>query len=789
VQIVVAEQPDNLALGKKCTLKPPANYHLCTDPQDKVQLTDGVYSKGYFWTQLTTVGWTNAQPVEITMDLEAVQPISGISLNTAAGTAGVQWPVSILLLVSKDAKTYYGVADLVKLSALENGPPKSGGYALHRFATAKLRTHGRYVKLLIFGRGAFIFVDEIEVYKGSDEFLTAELPGEKIEDMDRFYRKVATVRGVRRRLYSDLADIRKLAEESGQISKWREDFEKLEKEIAEFDFDPPPNFRTVFPMNDLHRRIFKIQAALWRTRGLSGLTVWRKNRWDMLGPTELPRHGRAEIDVEMMNNEFRADALNLSNAADRTARIELSIRGLPEGPNPEYISVHEVPFTDTCSGVPIAAAMPELSPDVGKYNIEIEPGMTKQIWFSFHPKDYSPGEHRGVLLIEPAGRQVPVRLMLYPFHFPDRPTLHLGGWDYTDRDNRYQVTPENVMPLIEHLRRRFVDSPWATGAVLPRGKYDSQGNMTEQPDTANFEKWIERWPKARNYYVFASVGTTFAGFKMGTPPFENAVANWIKWWAKKLPQFNIRPQQLGILLVDEPHSHERDDRIIAYAKIMQKAAPEIVVWEDPTWREPWKARPQLFELSDVLCPNLPMLIAEGEKFADFYVRQREAGRRLWFYSCSGPGKLLDPYSYHRLQHWFCWKYKAKGSAFWAFGDSNGASSWNEYLTLRGAYTPVFLDETSVTPGKHMEAIREGIEDFEYLVMLREQISELEKKGRTGPAIQKAKDLLSSAADRVIKGQTSEALYWRNDKDRSVADKVRIEILRTMTQLRNLRNSN
>jgi hypothetical protein len=180
-----------------------------------------------------------------------------------------------------------------------------------------------------------------------------------------------------------------------------------------------------------------------------------------------------------------------------------------------------------------------------------------------------------------------------------------------------------------------------------------------------------------------------------------------------------------------------------------------------------------------------MLIGRGKKFADFYVRQQQAGRTLWFYSCSGPGKLLDPYSYHRLQHWFCFKYRAKGSGFWAFGDSNGASSWNEYLTLRGAYTPVFLDESSVTAGKHMEAIREGIEDYEYLVMLKKQITELEQWGRTEPLIKKAKDLLANAADRVVKDQTPQKLNWHQPKDRSVADKVRIEILEIMAQLKNL----
>lgn len=87
------QKPENLALGKRYTLDPNPNYRLCTDSQDKVQLTDGIFTEGYFWTQMTTVGWSNAQPVKITIDLETVQPIRGISFNTAAGVAQVQWPI------------------------------------------------------------------------------------------------------------------------------------------------------------------------------------------------------------------------------------------------------------------------------------------------------------------------------------------------------------------------------------------------------------------------------------------------------------------------------------------------------------------------------------------------------------------------------------------------------------------------------------------------------------------------------------------------------------------------
>lgn len=782
-RLLPAGQPVNIARGKPYALSARPNYRHCTEAGDKVQLTDGEYVQGYFWVQPGTVGWRSTPVVKINIDLGAVKPISGISFNTAAGVAGVNWPLAIYVLVSRDGKTFYLAGDLVEFSAREKGDPKADGYGVHRFASDRFKMAGRHVTLMVAGSGPYTFVDEIEVHEGPEGFLDVQHPGRRIVDMDAFYRQSMVTRSVRRRLRRDLKAVRDMAAFCGEKdSVTAETFEGIEKAIGRYDEHPGPDFRTVFPMNDLHRRIFKTQGALWRTTGLSGLVAWHENRWDMLSPTEMPKPGKVELSVAMMRNEFRSAAFNISNAGIDTAKAQLAFEGLPGGATPTGLTVHEVLFTDTQSGVPVAAAMPVVKAVKGKYEITIESGMTRQVWLTFHSRNLAAGTYQGSAMITPGNHKVPITLRVYPFLFPDQPALHLGGWDYTDADRHYQVTPQNRTALIRHLREHFVDTPWATRRVLAYGRYDKQGRMIEAPETIHFKKWLERWPGARNYFVFAAVGASFAGFPKGTPAFENAVAQWIAWWVEKIGTWGVRPGQLGLLLVDEPHAHEQDDTIIAYAKVIRKAAPGVVIWEDPTWREPWKARPALFELSHVLCPNRPMWLGAGKAFADFYTRQRQAGRVLWFYSCSGPGKLLDPYSYHRLQHWFCWRHQAAGSGFWAFGDSNGASSWNEYLAPRGAYTPVFLDARTVTHGKHMEAIREGVEDHQYLAMLKKAMAQREAKQGSSGLIKEAKALLDGAAERVLEGDTAGALFWQVPKDRGVADRVRREILDMMMQL-------
>ncbi len=765
----------NLALHKKVKLHPRPNYRLCTDPQDRVQLTDGVYTQGYFWTRKSTVGWRQALCVIITVDLGKVEPIAGASYSTAAGVAGVEWPQTILVLVSEDGKSYRLAGDLVRLDADRSKiPPK--GYGTHRYWTDKLRARGRYVTFMVSSPGPYIFADEVEVFRGDDSLLQGPPPGKLVGDPKSYFTNLVIDRAFRRRLEADLAAVRRAAP-----AGMKPQLDALQAEIDRAEFTMPKNFRSVFPINRLHRLIFAAQARVWRRRVKRPFLAWWKCRWDMLSPTEPPQTTPPRLHVAMMRGEHRSAAFILSNASDAAIEATIRFEGLPETPG--LVVVHEALFTDTKTGKPVAAALPVARRDADAWTLTIPPGMHKQVWLALHSADAPAGDYRASVIVQPGPIRIPLRLRIYPLKFPARPALHLGGWDYTNNKRMYDVTPQNRAALIAHLRERFVDTPWATRSVMPYGSYDQTGRMTAPPSDAAFKAWLKLWPHARVYAVFAALRPTFAGFKQGTPEFERAVSAWIRWWAARLPELGVKPSQLALLLVDEPHRRAQDETILAYARVIQRAAPEVIVWEDPTWREPWKGLPQMFEACDVLCPNTPMWIAQGKRFAEFYVRQRRAGRKLWFYSCSGPAKLLDPYAYHRMQEWFCWKYRAEGSCFWAFGDSSGASSWNEYAAKRGAFTPVFLDATSVTAGKHMEAIREGVEDYEYLRMLRDRIAE------AGPAadaktLEEAKRLLVSAPDRVTACMTKSSLIgWTEPKDRTVADAAREEILEMLVRLK------
>jgi len=786
--MAAAQAPENIALGASYTLEPRPDYEHCTDDGDARQLTDGVYTEGHFWTQPGTVGWQRARPVIVVIDLGAPRAIRGVSYSTAAGAAGVAWPEAILLFVAGEDKVFYDAGELVELSAAAGSPPEDA-YAAHRFRTDALETWGRYVALGIWA-SPYIFVDEIEVYAGEPAWIGAPRAGQPITSLAKGMERLAVHTGVRRRIERDIAEVREklaaLESAPDAHTAIAAELDRIAEAIPGLPVDYPEDFRTVMPLNELHARVLRAHAALWRAEGRAPVTVWTSNLWD---PLELladpPESAAPAMSVAMMRNEYRAASFNVTNAGETDAHFEMRVRGLPGGVNPGFVVVQEVEWTDTQTGKPVAAALTDAAREGEAYRIGVPSGMTRQVWLTFCPGDLEPGRFQAHIELN-SGEQhhvVPLTLALYPFRFPDRPTLHCGGWDYTNSERHYGVTPENRDAFIAHLRAHFVDAPWATAAALPHGAYDDAGNLAAPPDTANFDEWLRRWPDAGLYCVFASVGKSCAKWSIGAPEFDTAVQGWIRFWADHARSKGVAPEKLALLLVDEPRNPEQDAIILAWAKAIHAAGTGVRVWEDPIYNDMSLALQESVDEWDVLCPNRVIFRNADAAYRDYFAAQRARGKTLEFYSCSGPVRLLDPYRYFRLQAWDCWRYGATATYFWAFGDNAGVSSWNEYATPRNMYTPLFLDAKSVTPGKHMEAIRESIEDYEYLAMLERAVAEAEARNAPPEAVARARETLEAWPSRVCESGAAQKILWHNkETDRTLADQARIAILDALSLL-------
>jgi len=835
------QEGENVALGRPYTWGEPPNFRACSDIGDATQLTDGVRATAMFTTDRSWVGWqlnrSNAWTT-ITVDLGQVQPIKGALFSTIACVDSQEWPLVIGLLVSDDGVHYYHAGELTSLSAEHGLPAHTIDYTwskiTHSYWTQRLHTRGRFVRFAV-ANYPCIFVDEIEVYRGPDSAASTPPAGIPVTDMAAYIRENKLRCGIVRRIVLDAQDVKSqiggaapfagqadleaaLANVIGQAMYLSGSDLHLGAEASHWPrAGDTSQFRTILPLNNLHRQVFRALAALWRAQGKQGLIGWQATLWDALSVTETPSSTPPSVSVALMQNEYRAGAFNLSNTTDSDMTVRVNVTGLPGGTNPSYVSVQPVPWTDTQRGVPVAAALPVCVADGSGFPVHIPSGMTVQIWLTFHPTGVPAGTYTGTVTADGGTGEtvtVPVRLRVSPLAFPAQPTLSWGGWDNTDSNNSLGLTPQNREALVRHLREYFVDTPWGTVAAMwPKPVPTDPVQRAEY--FRPFDQWVSRWqdppgaaglPAARNYYIhMMSVTSSFGGHAVGTAQFDAGVAQWLADWSAHWQSLGLSPNQIRLLIEDEPKTVGDCETVKGWARAIRKAfrpdEPRVLVWEDqvllepidPATNQPSQAVLQLFDLCDILTPNRVTFLA-WEPWRSIHRQQRDAGKPMHFYSCLGASHWLDPYSYGRLQAWSCWSEGATAMFYWSFrdngrttDDSEPASSWNEYHA-KWSYTPLYLDATTVTSSKHMEAIREGVEDYEYLVMLKQRLAELKSAGNPPPMTAAAEALLSGAAGRVLEEPgdwfwPDAKFAWTKQADRQTADEVRIEILDMLETLR------
>lgn len=768
----------NIALGKNYTMSPKPSYGLCKDPDDITQLTDGIYTQGYFWTQKTTVGWSYSKLVSVTIDLEKEEPIAGISWNTAAGTAGVSFPAGFQVFVSPDKKDWYYAGDL-GLQSTKYATPPTDSYSTFKFATNELNTKGRYVQILVTA-GTFIFVDEIEVFRGPETLLAKSLVNPVSKPEEVFWEKQLQ-NSVIKRMLTDLHVMKNsMASLPKDVrAKANPVIEQLEKDSYAIPQVNSDTFKAIFPFNDVHAKIFALNSLAMQTQGYNAPFFWHNNRWDNLNISAIPiKEQLKPLVIHMMRNEVRGETINICNPTDKDIDYNIQVNGLPADAN---LLLCEVLFTDTKACTQIAAALSP-SPKGASITTRVHAGCNRQIWLSFRRPSTKAGMYKAT--ITAAAENAPelsasIQLNIYDMDFPAQPTIHVGGWDYTHGNATYYKAPGNLKDNLALMRDIYVDSPWATAAVTPKGAaFDKDGHLTnaDSLDFTHWNQWTARWKGARNFCVFWSASDSFYGAKMGTTKFNTMVGEYVTAWADYIKKQGINLSQLVILLVDEPHENKQDKIIIAWSKAIKAAQPNITLFNDVFYSEPAKAIQEMFEVADILCPNTPMMIDKGDKLKNFYINQRKEGRTLWLYSCSGPAKLLDPIGYHRFQHWYAFHIGAVGSFYWALGCAGEiGNSWSPYMQQGTEYSPYFVSRTSVMQGKHSEAIREGVQDYEYLVIMKNKINELRKNGKNIEA-DKAQNTLDHAVKLALSATNSN---WIAAKEHNQMDDARIMILKAL----------
>jgi hypothetical protein len=519
------------------------------------------------------------------------------------------------------------------------------------------------------------------------------------------------------------------------------------------------------PLSSAHQQMYEVAAEAERASGSAALSVWATNPWQPLHPLARPADDAIGVlSTALMRGERRALAFNVrsTDVNHTNIRIEVTLNGLRY----DALEIYQVNWTGDDLSAWSAAELQSLGDASRTRDVSVLPGVTRQIWIEVHPDAATAaGQYGGdISLIGADGRaiHVPIQITVFKTQFP-LPAMHFGGWDYSYSLGRYAPQETNRSQLVEYLQSRYVDTAWAHQDVMNWKHLGPDGMPTAPIDASALARWLSAWPSAHRYRVYVEVEDQLAGMPASDDRFAGLVTAWAQAWAAEIRRLNKSPDQFDLLLVDEPQTAAQVRTTELWAHAIRQSGAGFRIWTDLVTYDSWLAE-KLLDVADTVAVNLPV----AEEGAMQLLPQR--GKTLEIYAFDGPARRMDPHAYYRLTPWKAFFMGATAVTFWSFADTGGTPSDNEFAATSQNYSPLFISHELVRPGKHMEAAAEGIQDTQYLEMLREVVT----THRIDSVRLQAHDLLKQATDLLSESPKSSKSQWEF-RDVGHADEQRIRI--------------
>jgi outer membrane protein assembly factor BamB len=328
----------------------------------------------------------------------------------------------------------------------------------------------------------------------------------------------------------------------------------------------------------------------------------------------------------------------------------------------------------------------------------------------------APGDYEGALRAEADGFapvEIPFKVHIWNFEIPEKPHFKVSIWMDENWLKAFYKYPERT-PL--EVRKRFyqfhLDHRISPLHIFPEGGGDKMEDF--------------------DYVMANGQNAFFTPIPEYLPEADRPAA------AEKLLSTRALLQQKGW----EPfvQFYSMDEAAV----MRREAIPQMVDMNNwaksviPEWPRLETSAPEksMFGAVDIWCPTI-------DNFNPKVLSDRIAqGDKSWLYTVWGrPGLMIEfPGVDHRLMFWACYKYGAEGFLYWGstHWDLNcegeerwPAKPWIPYNRQPGHNGCGYL----IYPGPdgvpyssiRLELVREGIEDYEYLYLLRELIKSVGDK--------------------------------------------------------------
>ncbi len=471
--------------------------------------------------------------------------------------------------------------------------------------------------------------------------------------------------------------------------------------------------------------------------------VWTENAMTRLMPYAMPSSGAGavpEAAISLARNEYESfqlavlpapgvalknvsvDPPVLSRAGDGATLPPFAFCWYQEG----YVRVETLaphPADPTAA----AGWWPDALLPVDRFNVA--PGFTQALWFTVHaPADALPGVYTGELVIRPEGQaetRVSLRVEVYDFTLPVRGHMKTA---FALMDGFLERVYGK--PLNPELRRRY-------GAYLLEHRLNPDDiSRTTPPDIDDLKYYADKGINAFNVLNMVEgrgnvPWVCYSELPVYTPAFLKSVQDRLDPYIAELRKTGLAP--LGYIYTFDERGKEFYPVIRDFFGMVKRRYPELhTLTTAGVPQEP----AVLDDLNvDWLCP------LTSNYDLDKAARCRAAGHQVWSYVCLGPrypyaNWLCDhPLIEARLLWWQAFQQKMDGFLYWGLNiwdrpgndkpiDPKMGSFLDWSITTGGEYAWLHGDGRMLYAGPdgpigsiRLEAIRDGLEDYEYLCML------------------------------------------------------------------------
>jgi len=423
-----------------------------------------------------------------------------------------------------------------------------------------------------------------------------------------------------------------------------------------------------------------------------------------------PSRPAATLSLAAARNEHEGGQVVVSAGDRPLRRVEVSC-SLLRGPGGAEIaaSLYRVAYILLpAKGKRHPDPLPPLAP------FDVAAGESQPVWLTACvPADAPAGTYRGEVRVAPsnaAPTTLRVSLRVWDFTLPATPSTRTAfGINYAHIARQHGVTPET------DAGRRLKQAYYEMLLAHRISPYHPPVDLTS-PEAA---RYLDD-PRMTSYVI----------------PYSDDAA--------KMRALVEHLRQGGWLSKgffypsDEPVNKEQYDRIVAQAKAVHAISRSLKV-VSPFFRDPDFSEESVYDLLD---GTLDIWCAVSAFYDQTQPRMRakqRKGQEGWWYVCCGPGK---PYANffvdyraveHRILLWQQRKYAIQGLLYWSttyWNPEFTEDPWQDIATVKHINEKLYGDGSLLYPGKQvgvegpvssirLEAIRDGLEDYEYLVLLEQ----------------------------------------------------------------------